>query len=138
MKCVKINGKNRQLCIGDLDRLITMFTKSIKSDGDVDYKNVFTDPKEKYAMVSTQDGVTIFDEKNIEMVVSHYFYVLFDRLITAEKWIQFQGNQFRIVKVQDFDERHQFMLLYCQQSTESNPFQLDVGFGQGFGQFGGG
>jgi len=138
MKCVKIQGRKRQLCLGDLDRLIFMYTKSIENGGGVDYVNDFTDQKKKYAMVSTQDGVTIFDDKNIEMVISHYIYILYDAWVTAEKWIQFDSNQYRIVKVQDFDERHEFMLLYCQKSTQGNPISLSTGFGEGFGEMGGG
>lgn len=140
MKCIKIRGKKRQLCAGDLDRVIFILTRSIMPSVDIDYKMEFSDQKLAYAMITTENGVTIFDEVNIEQVISHYFYINYDVTVTSQNWIQFQDKYFSIVKVQDFDERHQFMLLYCKESIidEVPRIPTQVGFGDGFGEFGGG
>lgn len=140
MKCIKIRGKKRQLCVGDLDRVVYVENRNIQPSGnqDIDFKLKFSNPLLKYAMITTENGVTIFDHKNIEQVISHYFYILYDATVTAQRYVQFENAYFRIAKVQDYDERHQFMLLYCQEVTDYFPTQApSVTFGSSFGAMGG-
>lgn len=119
--CVNIRGKRRAICIGDLDRLITLENRAIQSPRDgVDYTELFTDkpivdsplsPGDVWSMIETVSGKTVFDSTNIERVYSHKFYIRWIPDVTSETWILFDGERYNILSVEDLDARKEFLLL---------------------------
>jgi len=121
--CVKIKGKRRKVCIGDLDRLVRLENRAITPpENGIDYTETFTKkqisgspipPGDVWAMIESVSGETVFDSTNIERDVTHRIYIRFDEGVTAQTWILFEGTRFNILDVEDLDLRHEFLLLRC-------------------------
>ena len=112
--CLPIVGRLRQVCSGDLDRLITLQIRNIEIPivDMVDYTLLFTPITDIWAMVETKKGTTIFDGTNTERIVDATFYIPFIPDITAECWILYEGIRYDIIRVEDLDLRHDFLALY--------------------------
>lgn len=117
-KCIRIKRKKRQICLGDLDSLITLENRNIQAPefDTVDFDEVFTEAiPDVWAMIETVRGKTFFDGVNTEKDITHLIYIMFDLTVTAETWVKFNdGRRFDILDVENLDERSQFMLLHCQ------------------------
>lgn len=113
--CNYIKRKDKDFCVGDMDKLITIYSRNIlPPDGEsVDYQEAFSSPVTIWAMVETINGQTIFDDSNIERVVSHRFTTRFIPELTFEKWLDFGNNRYDILGVENQNERNQFMILKC-------------------------
>ena len=113
--CIKIKGRRRQICAGDLDRRITLTTRDIQTTeiGIPDFSEDFTGAIERWAMIQTEKGDEFFSFNNLDRVFSHSFYLRFDPLVTSSYYIEFDGNRYDILNVEDLDERHEFLRLKC-------------------------
>ena len=132
--CVKIKGKKRQICAGDLDRLITLENRAIQppESGSVDYTELFS-PKdtsggeqpspdgEIWAMIETAHGSTVFDGTSPERVIDHKINIRYIEGVTSETWVLADGVRFDIVSVEDLDFRHEWLRLNCTlRGTDQN------------------
>ena len=132
--CKKIRGQKRQICIGDMDKLITLQIRDIKPPGTLDAANQFyftegfsnTVNPTVYARVKTVRGRTAFDNTNTERTVTHDIGLYFDAEITAEIWIDFEGTRLDIITVENLDNRSEFMLLECTDRGLSSNFNNDL------------
>lgn len=69
---------------------------------------------EVWAMIeSLSSAATIFDEVNQEQAISHKLLVYFVAGVTAETWVEFEDQRFDVVKAEDLDLRHEWIMLYC-------------------------
>ena len=129
--CKRIRGRKQVICIGDLDRLITIKDREIQEPGSVDNTNkyYFTEAfgnaysPEVWAMRISVNGKTVFDEVNVETIVTDEYYIRYDPQITAEYWIEDNGERFDIITTQDIDGDNEYMKLNCTNrglSTNSN------------------
>jgi head-tail adaptor len=115
-KCVKIFGKKRKVCIGNLDRIVKVNSRVIKAPvSDVDYSEVFTEIIEMHANIETVSGVTIFDSTNTERDITHFIYIRFFTGITPENWLIFNNEYYDIFDQQNLEERDEFFLLKCNK-----------------------
>ena len=122
-KCVNANRRKKQICTGDLDTLITIEGRSITPPASgVDATETFTTENlDIWAMLETGRGTVFFDDTNIEKTITHEFSVVFISGLTAENWVLFEGRRFDILMIEDFDERHEYQLLRCnERGTTSN------------------
>lgn len=112
-KCVKIQRKKRQPCIGDMNDLITLQGRVLTAPtSGVDASEEFTDINaDVWALVETASGETVFNGTDTERDVTHKFIIRFIDGVTSETWISFNSDRFDILDVQDYDERHDFLLL---------------------------
>lgn len=104
-KCVKITRTSKRVCIGALNKKITIKIRTLTPPvgGHVDYGETFTDFKEVWAMCDTVTGVSIFDNAtNIERTITNDFYIRFIPDITIEEWVQYSNNYYDIVLVENF------------------------------------
>ena len=132
--CKKIKGQKRQICIGDMNELITLQIRDIKPPGTLDASNQFyftegfsnTANPIVYAMVKTVKGRATFDSTGIERVVTHEVGLYFDAEITTEIWILFEGERLDIINVENLDNRNEFMLLDCTDRGLSSNFNNDL------------
>lgn len=111
--CVKIRRKKRQPCIGDMDELITLQGRTLTPPtSGVDATEEFADTNpDVWALVETVSGETMFDNTNTERDVTHKFIIRFIDGVTSETWILFNSDRLDILGVEDYDERHDFLLL---------------------------
>jgi SPP1 family predicted phage head-tail adaptor len=116
--------RDEKICAGDLDRQIVIQMRSITpptADG-IDYDEAFVVKQSFWAMIETASGETVFDEANVERVVTHKFYIRYLEGLTFESWVLYNGKRYQIVDVQDLGERHQFYRLRCTlRGSESVP-----------------
>lgn len=116
-KCQFIRRKNRKVCIGDLDTLITLENRAIQApDFDtVDFNEEFTAPNPPvFAMLQTVSGKTFFDGVSTELDITDWIYIRFDVTVTAETWVKLDdGSRLDILRVEDLDRRSEFMRLHC-------------------------
>lgn len=122
-KCVFKKRVDTKICSGDMDRQILVETRSITpppDDNTVDYDETFVSFQSFWAMIETVKGETVFDSSNVERVVTHKFYVRFVPDLTFEKWVKYNQEKYRIVDVQNFNERNEFYLLRCSLRGDEN------------------
>jgi len=116
-RCVRIKGKSRKVCLGDLDTLITLENRAIQAPvfDAVDFDEEFTAPNPPvFAMLQTVSGKTFFDGVSTEQDITDWIYIRFDVTVTAETWVKLgDGSRLDILRVENLDRRSEFMLLHC-------------------------
>ena len=114
-KCQFIKRRHRKLCIGDLNTLIKLQSRSITEPlfGGTDFDEDFVDTGEVWAKVETVSGKTIFDGVGSDIVVTHMITIRFDSSVSNETWIELDGKRIDILNFEDWEERHEFLLLLC-------------------------
>lgn len=117
-RCQSISRKRRNVCIGDLDSMITLENRDIVAPefDTVDFKEEFTAPNPAvWALLETVRGKTFFDGVSTEKDVTHWVYINFDSTVTAETWIKLEdGRRLDVLRVENLDERSDYMLLHCE------------------------
>lgn len=118
-QCVQVKLKHRKICIGDLNKKIQLYTRSITAprditadDDQVDYGETFSNAVTVWAGIETKSGREIFDGSNLIGVATHFFYIRFRQGLTSESWIKFNGEYYDILRIENWEERNEFMLLY--------------------------
>lgn len=116
-RCIRIKRKNRKVCLGDLDTLITLENRAIQApDFDtVDFDEEFTPTNDPvWALLETVTGKTFFDGVSTEQDITDWIYIRFDETVTAETWVKLDnGSRLDILRVNNLDRRSEFMLLEC-------------------------
>ena len=121
-RCVKVGGRRRHLCPGDLDKRITLQNRDIVPPlfGVTDFTHAFTADSGRWANIQTITGKTMFDGVNQkDVALTHEMFVRYDLRITAETWILYDGRRFDIVAVEDLEERHEWQRLLCIDKGKS-------------------
>lgn len=115
--CQQVKRKRRNVCIGDLDSLVTLENRAIQAPefDTVDFDESFTAPNPSvWALIETVRGKTFFDGVSTEEDVTHWIYINFDSTVTAETWVKLDdGRRLDVLRVENLDERSDFMLLHC-------------------------
>lgn len=109
-KCQKIRRKHRKICIGDLDTLI-----SIKSRNTVT-KNFLPDVgfavvSQPWALWETVRGEEVFDDSDTGEQVTDIAIIRYDASITKEFFVELEGENYRILDVEDLERRHEWTKL---------------------------
>ena len=115
-RCVKIKRKKRQYCIGDMGSLVTLQNRAIQPPvfGDPDFDEKFTNADIVAAAIDTVSGKTFFDGISQDTNITHEIGIMFDPTVTSETWIELEdGRRLDILKVENLDERSQFLKLIC-------------------------
>lgn len=88
--------------------------------GSVDFDEGFTG-FDTWAAIRTTGGQVLFDGVGQGIEVTHEVFVRYREEYSSQNYIQVaDGRRFRIVSVEDYDERHEYMLMKC----------TDRGFGE--------
>lgn len=122
-RCQPISRRRRDVCIGDLDELITLQNRAITpSSSGVDATETFTDTNpDVWAMLETRRGETIFDGTGMERDVTHVFTIRFISGVSAETWISFGGKRFDILDVENLEERDEWLKMRAtNRGVDSN------------------
>ena len=107
--CKTIKAKHKKINLGDMDKIIQLMDRNIQAPSDVDFDEKFTNKLDVWALVETVSGVTKFDNTNTEQVITHNFYINFDKTVTSETWIRFDERNFNIIAPENLGERNEFM-----------------------------
>lgn len=122
-RCIKLQRRKRQVCLGDLNTKITLQDRTITAPlSGVDATETFTDTSpDVLSKLDTGRGQTIFDGTNEEQVITHTFTIRFISGITTETWVLFESQRLDIVDAEDLEERHEFIKLRCNnRGTTAN------------------
>lgn len=113
-RCKKIKINRTQVCIGDMNRRITLHIRSITglSDG-VDFDETLSDSTVVWAALQTIKGEDIFDGTNVIGTATHNFFVRAISTLTAETWLEYNGEYYDVLDIQNYEERNLFMVLRC-------------------------
>jgi head-tail adaptor len=109
VKCVKLQGTKTQSCSGDLFERITIYTRAITPpplDG-VDFTETFVQQYIVWATISTKNGEAVFDGTNTNASITN-FIIRYIPGITFENWIDFRGDRYDILAVNNFEEKGLF------------------------------
>lgn len=127
--CKKIVRLSERVCAGSLNKKISILTRDIvpPAGDDVDFDEQFVVAKNVWAMIETVAGKVFFDGSNTDKSITHNFYIRYIPTIeiTAEHWVLYNDNHFRIVNVENLDEANRFLLL---RTTERGTQTKKVNF----------
>jgi len=118
-----IPKKNRRPCVGQMrDRIIISGRKILEPEfGDVDFLEQFKNGVERWAIVNTIAGKTVFAGIGVDVALSHEIYIRHDPCVTSESWVILPDNtRLDVVMVEDLDERREFMRLLCQDRGDKD------------------
>lgn len=121
--CKKIGRPDKSLCIGDLKKLIEIKYRSILPPAqDVDFGEEFADSIITRASIETVSGVTVFDNTNVETVVTHKFYIRFHPTLTFEDWIRYNDTYYDIIRVENVNQENRFLVIFANlRGTVTKP-----------------
>ena len=108
-KCTPIRRKHRKVCIGDLDTLINIFTRDTTPQNFVATVNFTIHTEDVWALWETVDGVEIFDDTNTGTIATEKVLIPYDAAITKEFFIKLEGVFYRILKVENFERRYEWL-----------------------------
>ncbi len=113
MKCVRVGGRKRKICSGDLNREIALHNRAITAPEDIEYSEEFSPLARIPAMIITRRGVTTFDKTGTERVVHADIYIRYLTGVTDETWLEFERELYDILNYEDLDLDHKWLLLRC-------------------------
>lgn len=125
MACKVVIGKARRVaCVGSMRDRITIQGRSIVEPefGSADYAERFKPSVARWASVETVVGKTTFGGVAVGGVaLTHKVTIRFDPCVTTESWILLgNGKRLDVVTADDLDERHEFLVLMCQERGDSD------------------
>jgi hypothetical protein len=126
MTCKTISRKRPKVCIGGMRHKIEIHVRTLTppSTG-VDFDEVLSEVKEVASMVETTKGTEVFDGTNLLGMATHLFYIRALSGQTAEDWLEFNGEYYDILDVQNFSEDNRFQVLRCNlRGSTSDPVNL--------------
>lgn len=101
--------------IGDMRQRVYIHERAIARPawGSIDFDETFTGTA-RWAAIKTLGGKRVFDGTGQDEVATHIVYIRFDSSVSSQTFVQVtDGRRFRILQVEDYDERHEFMALLC-------------------------
>ena len=127
MTCKTISPSTIKVCIGSMRHKITINVRTLTppSDAGVNFDETLTSPKIVWSAVETSRGVEVFSGTDLIGVATHLFYIRALAGQTAESWVEFKDNYYRILDVQNFQEDDRFQVLRCTlRGDTSKPVNL--------------
>ena len=116
-RCQKIRRKKRAACSGDLRDEIILWDRDIKAPafGEAEQTQTYSNGFTVWSSINTIEGKEIFNGAQLVGVKTHSILIRFDagRNITAENVVEFKGNYYDILGVQNLEERDEWLELSC-------------------------
>jgi SPP1 family predicted phage head-tail adaptor len=127
MACRGDKLKIKTACMGDMRHKVFLYTRSIQAPdfNEMDFDESLTLFKTVWASIDNLRQEQIFDETNTLSQPTHRFRIRYIPGLTTEFWLKFRGNYYRILDVQNYQERNLFMQLdCCIRGSEDKPVNL--------------
>ena len=121
-KCKKIQKTDYIVCSGDMNKSVTLYTRSIIAPilDSVDFEEIFVEPVNVKAMIETVKGESIFFGANVKTDVTHKFTIRYIPSITFENYIVYDNKRYSILDVENQNEMNKFFILRCSDRGFSN------------------
>lgn len=106
---------HRGTVIGDMRHRIFIHERNIHvpAFGSVDFDERFTG-FDTWAAIRTTGGKVVFDGVGQDALATHEVFVRYNEDYTTQNFVQVDdGRRFRILSVEDYDERHDYMVMLC-------------------------
>lgn len=100
---INLTPKKTKLCIGSMDKRIRI-QKRLQRFQSGGQTLVFQTTWTVWAGVETRSGLEKFNEINIENVPTHIWRIRAIDDLTSEYWINYSGNNYRILSVETVNE----------------------------------
>jgi len=78
-------------------------------------QEVFSNPATVKAITKTVSGVSLFDDTNTEVDITHRISIEYIAGLTSEKWVKLNGRRLRVVNVENCCEENKTMILRCTE-----------------------
>jgi head-tail adaptor len=117
-KCKRFRPKNRRICRGDLNKVCTLWDRALKAPkfDETESGHDYSNDEPVFCAIETVVGVEVFNQSN-ELVgtITHKFYILKSARVisTASTRIEYNGQYFGILRIQNVDENDDFLRLDC-------------------------
>jgi SPP1 family predicted phage head-tail adaptor len=123
--CQKVRVPHRTLCSGDLDTEIHLKDRQIVAPSfdpltgeiDANFTESFGSSTDLtvWSAIKTVNGKVMFNGVGTDQVtLTHQIYIYFDPTVTSESWVILdETRMLDIMKVEDLDEKHEFLVLFC-------------------------
>jgi SPP1 family predicted phage head-tail adaptor len=121
----RINGQRRLLAAGDLTCRIDVQLRTLQapSGAGADVMIAVQPAKTVWAMLVTNSGQEFFDNTNLKAGCTHIFYIRFipdavfprSGRLSAQEWVKYKGREFKILSVENLEERDEFLALCCNE-----------------------
>ncbi|MBK2125727.1 phage head closure protein [Fangia hongkongensis] len=123
--CKKIIIQKRKVCIGDLNKYIGLYTRSLTSPlnpsySSVDYDLNFTLIRNVWAAIENVKGIMSLDGVTDEEIPTHNIYIRYRNDITSENWIIFNNKNYKIIRVENLEENNIFLCLVCIETGSTS------------------
>jgi head-tail adaptor len=121
-QCSPIANKRRGVCSGNLTEYIKIFFPTLTApDAGVDFSKPKTTIIETWAMIATTRGSELFDGSSLTNAYTHIFYIRNPGVsITSECWIEHNSLNFKIVDIENMEERGEFLTLRCSRKGDTS------------------
>jgi len=112
-KCTPISRPMRRVCLGDMRESIKLWPVSIApaTAGQVDYTRSYASAVTVKAMVKTVSGSEVIDGTAIQRVGTTEFYIRYRAGVDNQVRIEYRGEYYEVLGVDDLDERREFLRL---------------------------
>lgn len=112
----------KKLSIGDMRECISLENRAIASpDFDsVAFEEDYTQIIETWAKVETNLQGRVFAGVEIEDTPSHRFTIRFRETVTTETRIRYKERFFRIIQINNFEERDEYLELLAREDGADN------------------
>lgn len=113
--CVKINGRKRRICAGDLIHRIGIFDRELLGNVEkkLAYDTSFVGGESVSALILTRGGSQIIDGVSVTVRATHDFYIRYRADLDSQKWIIYNGVIYDIMEIENLEERNEFLRISC-------------------------
>ena len=115
----------RKIALGDMNTPVKLLIGRLGAPFhsiNIDRENVVVlDPW--FCKVETVSGLTLFGQSNVEEIITHRFTGRFLEGVTTDNMIEYQNAIHRIVTIENFEQRDQYLVLNC---TARGPASVEV------------
>jgi len=122
----------KKLCLGDLRHLVGIQSRELDESGFDTSQPVetFTQIRQQWCAIETVSGVSKFSKINIEDDATHLFWcfwdVVFPDLETGNNYMLHDGRRFKVLKVDNVNERNLALMIQTTERGESSEAASDA------------
>lgn len=114
MACKTKRIKSTKICGADLKKRVAIYTRSLlPSNNSISQQYAFVLVKTVWGAIETVTGEITFKGVASLEATTHYFYIRYREDITSENYIQYKGNWYNILKVENINEDNKYLKLYA-------------------------
>lgn len=123
-KCVYVSKKNTIIETGGMNNRVTFYDRniSVPRGGSTQHGEVLSNEKKIWVNLSATKGMRFFDSINLTDGTTHVAKMryLITYPITAEKWMQYNGYNYKVLNVLNLDGDNRFLFVELKILGDQN------------------